>query len=151
MTTTGGEEIYRKAMRTSVAAAALRPALEKIGKILRSASEQTFKSQGRRGGGSWKNLKPASVRRKMREGQDPRIMFATGALFRSMTTRRSSRNIELIEGAKITVGSSLPYSEVQNRERDLIKLTRTDVKQINKTIGDHLVGHWRGRRRKGLI
>jgi phage gpG-like protein len=125
-------------------AADVGPALESsVADLLRNIAGATFDSQGRRGGGSWARLKPATLRRKARMGQDPRIEHATGALRNSLTKDAvidTTRN-------SLSFGSNLPYAHAQSAgdpshnlpARPLIKLTPYDRRRISGILLDYIV------------
>lgn len=142
----GLEDVYRKIIRTAVAPSLARSAMDQVATELMRIIEQTFLSQGRRGGGSWRFLQPETVRRKIRMGQDPRILFATHALFNSLTNRGDPRQKLRVSNTEVLLGSKLPYARKQQEARPMIKLTRSDKLRIDKIIADHVMGHWRGRR-----
>jgi|SRR5215472_650814 len=95
----------------------LRPAMEIIGVELTDIAKETFLSQGRRGGGSWKALSYKRQHEKEREGIDPRILFGeTHRLFVSVTEPGSSENVLQVKGSgnewQVILGTKVPYAKV---------------------------------------
>jgi hypothetical protein len=142
----GFDNVYSKIIRTAVAPTQAKSAMDQVATELMRIIEQTFLSQGRRGGGSWRFLQPETLRRKIRLGQDPRILFATHALFNSLTHRRDPMQDLRISNTEVRLGTKLSYARVQHATRPIVKLTKSDRRRMDKIIADHVVGHWRGRK-----
>lgn len=60
-----------------------RPVFEAIARDLTVDERRRFDTQGF---GQWPKLDPATIRRKLRKHQDPRILHATGTLERALTS-----------------------------------------------------------------
>lgn len=72
-----GGTIQRQAVKQASStrrAINFRPVMEEIALDMMRITDQNFQTQGRRGGGSWKKLKPDTVRRK----GNSRILFSSG-------------------------------------------------------------------------
>jgi hypothetical protein len=118
------------------------PALEAIKELLFEIEEATFRGQGRRGGGSWKQLTDAWLTRKLRNGLDPRINIATGALLASVTEEGAEGQIIEIDRTTLIFGSSLPQAGPSQKYRPFIKLLPNDVARMRVIIREHLVAGW---------
>jgi phage gpG-like protein len=93
----------------------MKPALELVARDLMEVIDINFGSQGRRGGGSWKQLDPQTIQRKVREGELPLILIATSALRDSMTLYRDPNMDLRVTRDSISLSSRLIYADVQNR------------------------------------
>lgn len=84
------------------------PALEEISVEMMLAEEALFRSQGRRGGGSWKRLKESTVKRK----GNNKILMGTPdeALFKSLTERDAPYQILNITPTSIEFGTDRPWA-----------------------------------------
>lgn len=92
----------------------MKPALELVADDLMEVIDINFASQGHRGGGSWKQLKKATMEQKVREGELPLILIATSALRDSMTLKRDPYMDLRITRDSIHLSSRLEYANVQN-------------------------------------
>lgn len=107
----GDQLLRRKLLRGAEAAENMKPALWEVREDLFRIIRTNFESQGRRGGGSWKQLDPKTAAAKERRGQDPRILFGTHKLFNSLT-RRGDRNMRsAVTKDRFYLRSTLPYVE----------------------------------------
>lgn len=114
----------------------------------------TFTGQGRRFGGSWHALDPATVRNKAREGEDPRILIASKRLMHSYTHRGHPDQRLTIFPDGITLDSSVPYAEVHQignddvPQRKFIDFAPQDHQRWARMIRDDLMAAYRagGRR-----
>jgi hypothetical protein len=80
-----GEDIVRRRfLRFSRAVSDASGAFGEVAGILSESTKENFDSRGVSGGSRWQDLKPATVARKARLGQDPRILRATGRLYASL-------------------------------------------------------------------
>jgi phage gpG-like protein len=93
----------------------MKPALELVARDLMEVIDINFGSQGRRGGGSWKQLNPETLARKVREGELPLILIATSALRDSMTLYRDPNMDLRVTRDFIELSSRLDYANVQDR------------------------------------
>lgn len=112
---------------------------------LRRIAGATMDSQGRRGGGSWAFLKPATIRRKARMGLDPRIERATGLLYESLTRAGHPDQIAEVSRSGAALGSALPYARPQSKgtrtlpARPLVKVNEYDKNRIGQMILEYIV------------
>jgi phage gpG-like protein len=124
-----------------------KPALELVADDLLHAIEMNFEGQGRRGGGSWKQLSPSWAARKNELDLDPRILHATEALRDSMTVRGDPAMDLRITNRSITLDSRLPYARVQDEGGGKSKLparpyadfTEGDVNRWSRIIEEYLI------------
>jgi phage gpG-like protein len=119
------------------------PVMETIAEMMMGYIERTFESEGRRGGGSWKNDSAEWAARKARQGLDPRIGHATLALRRSMTIRGDANQDLRVSHNMVSLSSYLPYAGTQQVHRPFVKFTFNDRVQIRNTIRDYLVEAFR--------
>jgi len=91
---------------------------------------QMFKSQGRRGGGSWRFLQPETIAAKVRKGESPMINIATGALLTSVSEGsgfdKPEYAIREVTPAMLRFGSSAPGAAESQRERPFLRFTHFD-------------------------
>lgn len=136
--------LRRQLRRGMEVAGNMRPALSIIADEMMDSIRATFESQGRRGGGSWKALDPATVKRKAAAGLDPRILIATGELMDSMTVRGDPNQILRIGRAHVELSSRLadaPVHQYGNEHvpaRPFIKITTGDRKRWVNVVRDQL-------------
>lgn len=107
----GWQAVRRQLLRGADAAGNMKPALWEVREDMFRVIRATFTGQGRRGGGSWKALDPATAARKARLGLDPRILFARGRLYDSFTRRGSRFMRSHVTNEEIFLDSTLPYAD----------------------------------------
>lgn len=149
----GTQLLRRQLLRGADAAGNMRPVLWRIREDMFRIIKINFESQGRRGGGSWKLLDPATQKAKEDAGLDPRILIARGRLMNSMT-RRGDRNMRSsVTKGQIRIESTLPYAGVQNfgsldedhiPARPFIRFLPTDKLRWMKMCESHLMAAMRG-------
>lgn len=113
---------------------------------------ETFRSQGRRGGGSWKKLKPDTVYQKLSRGLDVRILHATHELRDSLVQRKHPQHVEKITGTQLRFGTDVRYAGVHQKgaprakvpARPFFKLTPGDKKRHAKIVTGQLIKDWDG-------
>lgn len=108
----------------------------KVRTVFRKAEERRFNSQG---DGSWPPLAQATREAKARNGQDPRMLRATGALFRSLTSPRAAGQIDERRPDEFRFGTKLPYAQFHDTgrgvpKRKLIDLTVKERREIDDAI-----------------
>lgn len=121
----------------------LLPVLVRISEDMMRIEKIVFDSQGRRGGGQWKPLKPETIKRK---GSN-RILHRTGALEASLTEPGATNQILKFGPRSVEFGTSDPIAVYHDQgayaagvpRRPLIKLVPGDVKRWNKMISDYLI------------
>jgi phage gpG-like protein len=139
----GVKQVSTKFTRLGQAAADAAPAMESVAQLIFSIEKTVFNSQGRRGGGSWKQDSPDWLARKIRNGQDPRINHMTLALRRSVTEPGAPGQVLEVSPASLVVGSSLPQAAPSQRNRPFIKFTVADRTAMRGVIREHLMAAWR--------
>ena len=138
----GIEQASRRFNRMGAAAIDLAPVWEEILQYFFYIEDATFQSQGRRGGGSWAQDSDEWLARKAREGLDPRINFATWALYDSMTLEGAPGQVVEITPDALRFGSDLPQAGPSQRYRAFIKLTVEDRQVMAKLIGEYFLLAW---------
>lgn len=83
------------------------PALAQIADDFREMMARQFASQGSAEGTPWAPLAPSTLRRRR---TSPSILYATGALLRSLTEPGAAGHVEELEDQSLTLGSGLPYA-----------------------------------------
>jgi phage gpG-like protein len=124
------------------------PGFDMVADLMLRASDKTFSSQGRHGGGSWKPLTGKWLRRKASKGWDTRILHKNGNLRDSVTKRGADGQILDIGPNSINFGSDLPYAARhqfgyrQTPKRPFVKMTPLDIIKIRNILRDHMMQEW---------
>jgi len=139
----GIKEAITRFERMGVAAFAAEPAMEAILRRLMRIIGQTFESEGRRGGGSWKQDTEEWLLRKQRDNLDPRIGHATLALRNSVSVWGAEHQIRDVGPQHAKLGSNLEYADTSQRHRPFIKLTKADKAEMRVIVRDYLITAWR--------
>lgn len=118
----------------------LLPVMTRIAEDMMRVEEAVFSSQGRRGGGSWKPLKPETVKRK----GSSQILVDTGQLKASLTEPGANFQILNISGSTIEFGTSDPVAVFHDEgrgqaRRPLFKLVPGDENRWASMITEHLM------------
>lgn len=110
----------------------------------------TFSSQGRRYGGSWQALDKDTVKEKRAAGEDPRILIATGKLYRAYSVRGARHQVLHITRSGITLGSTLGYAGVHQYgtddvpQRQFVNFYPQDKARWARMMEDSFDKAWRG-------
>lgn len=128
--------------RLGAAAINLAPAWEEMLQFFFYIEDATFLSQGRRGGGQWAEDSEDWLARKARDGLDPRINFATWALYDAMTESGAPGQIVEIMPNALKFGTDLPEAGPSQKYRTFIKPTESDRRTMAHIIKDHFVRAW---------
>jgi hypothetical protein len=140
----GDRVIERKLRHVAATRANMRLILRgPVADVIFEIEAQIFQGQGRRGGGSWKQLTPAWLNRKIENGLDPRIGHATLALRRAFTVREAEHQRLVATSQSLTISSSLPQAVPQQRERPFVDFSRLDRIEIAAVIKHQLNEAWR--------
>lgn len=107
----GAQAVRRQLLRGAERAGNMRPALVEVRLDMFRVIRETFLSQGRRYGGSWKGLRPETIERKVNQGLDPRILIARRRLMDSFTKRSSRYMHSKVTNDRITLESTLVYAD----------------------------------------
>lgn len=97
-----------------------------IHKEFLALEEHQFESQGELSGG-WKPLADSTVRAKERAGLDPRIMFATERLYKSLTHQGSEDMVYEATADQLLMGSTVPYGVYHQSRQPRQRLPRRPV------------------------
>lgn len=112
----GVRRIQADLLRTGERAEHAGPAFEAIGDLIMDIEEEQFDTQGARTGRRWAAIKPETIARKLRRGEDPRILHATLRLRESLTNASHPDQIFHVVNNALIFGSSVFYGEIhQNR------------------------------------
>lgn len=117
--------------------------LSLISKDMMRVEGQVFKSQGRRGGGSWKNLKPETIKRK----KNAIKLIETGDLMHSLSIPDAKHQILIVGTQRIDFGTDKPGAEThqfgskrQNiPARPYLRFTEYDLTRWKNYIITHLL------------
>lgn len=138
----GLEQAIVRHERMAAAAVDATPAMASVAALMMGFIERTFHSGGRRGGGSWAQITDEWLTRKVRNGLDPRIGYATHALVESLTVLGAAGQELEITPQSVRLASHLPYAATQQRHRPFVKFTPTDHLRIRDTVRNHLIAAW---------
>lgn len=145
-----GEELFQHRLR-NLKAEVYNPkvALNEIADDMLRVIGATFSSQGRRYGGSWHALDKDTVKEKRAAGEDPRILIATGKLYKAYSVRGAPRQVLRITRSGITLGSTLPYAGVHQYgtddvpQRQFVNFFPQDKARWAKMMEDSFDRAWR--------
>lgn len=121
----------------------MKPATETIATLMMKFVENTFQSEGRRGGGSWAQDSVDWLTRKAREGLDPRIGHATLNLRNAMSQRGDPHQVLEVTNDRVSLGTDLPYEHTAQLHRPFVKFTPYDRRAMRKVVRDYLIDAWR--------
>lgn len=113
----GEPVLRRRLLRMADRMTDAREAFRQVVRILERATRRNFSSRGAYGGSPWPALKPATIARKRRLGQDVRILRATGRLFESLVDSSSSDHVESIGREVLRWGSNVAYGVYHQSRR----------------------------------
>jgi phage gpG-like protein len=119
----------------------VRPAFQDVRAVVRESNEARF---GSKGGGSWPPLKESTKATKARRKQDPRVLRASGALFKSLTATRAKGQVNRKKPDVFRIGTSLYYARFHDLgeggvpKRKLMDLTDSDMRAINTKLEDFI-------------
>lgn len=119
----------------------LLPIMEEIGADMIEATAKFWQSGGRRGGGSWKKLKPDTIKRK----GNAQILVETGRLKASLTEpgapyqilNASAYTVEF--GTEEETGAWHHHGAGNLPVRRILQFTQFDTRRWNKKIADFLM------------
>lgn len=147
----GDKQAALKFKRGAKAAANMTPALELITDDMFRVIGATFTGQGRRFGGSWTHLDPATLQRKAAKGQDSRILIATRDLMNAMSVRGAAHQHLVVTPHAIELDTDLDYAGPQQYgvaghlpARPFIDFYPADRARWAQTCLDYLMGAMAG-------
>jgi phage gpG-like protein len=121
----GDKQLDREILRVERNGQDMSPAFRAIADVFLAANKAQFDTQGSAGSGGWKPLAESTKTYKLAAGLDPRIMHATLALRRSLTTPGDPNQIRRISSDEMVLGTAVksakgfPYPAVhQHGSRD---------------------------------
>jgi hypothetical protein len=123
----------------------MRPLDSAVRAIYFRAEADRFEGRGVK----WPPLADSTVERKAREGLDPRILRATGALYASLTRQTSDSVDTPIKDLGFRYGTSLYYGRFADKgtpksdqshepKRKLLGFTRSQREEINQLIAGYI-------------
>lgn len=120
--------------------------------VLEVERESTQRRFERRGPG-WPPLAASTVERKAQQSLDPRILRATGELYKSLTEPSLRSEANRATPRALGYGTTVPYAGYAHRgtrdepQRKLIDLAAGDMRKIVSIIGGYIAtGRRKGRR-----
>ena len=146
-----GETIVsRRLLRFSGDLAMPVAAMEVAAEILREEVKEQFGSQGRHASGGWPGLADSTKAFKERRNLDPRILFATRTLYKTLTDKygigaaldgHTYRHIEEIgpSGDSLRFGSTAPYGVYHQSTRPRTKIPYRPPIALNELAKRRLV------------
>lgn len=138
----GIKVVSTKFTRMGQKAADARPVWPLVAQVLRNAMGKNFTSQGRRGGGSWRQDSEDWLLRKARAGLDPRIGFATGALYAAVSDEKSQDSHLITTRTTMDLEIDLPYAARFDADRPFTKTTVGDRAEMRMIIRNHILSAW---------
>lgn len=130
------------------------PVMDEIALDMIRVEGMIFKSNGRRGGGAWRNLKPDTIRKKgttqiLRTAGARQGYSSPGndALFRSLTVLGAPGQILEITRRRVEFGTSVESASVHQRgapsvgipARPILRFLPSDIARWNRMIAEHLL------------
>jgi phage gpG-like protein len=120
----------------------VQPAFFRIVEDMFDIERKIFSSQGRRGGGAWKKLKPDTIRRKGHS----LILQKTGTLEHSLTVPGAPYQILNVTDSEIEFGSDMEIAAIHSAgapsrgipSRPVVKFTLGDFERWNKMLLNHI-------------
>jgi hypothetical protein len=118
------------------------PALREIRKSFYAMERQQFATEGQ---GDWRPDTPATLARKARQGQDPRIMRGKGELYRALALGQGKDAINELSSDELRLGTSLVQGRVaqrspdQRRRRRVLVVTKRRRAKWLRVIRDHVL------------
>jgi len=136
----GVDRAVRDMTGVSKRAADIKKASFKVRTIYRQSEEKRFQSRGR---GTWPPLKESTKESKARHNYDPRVMRATNALHRALTSPRARGQIDERDTDEFRFGTDIPYARYHDTgqgvpQRKLIELTPAERQDISDALGDFI-------------
>ena len=121
----------------------LKPVLDLVADDMMRIEGEVFMSQGRRGGGSWKQLAPSTARQK----GNTTILYDTGDLFRSLTRKKAKYQILEYDEAGVELGTRRPWAYVHQfgdrrghvPKREFIRVTDYDTARWSQWLMEYLM------------
>ncbi len=112
----------------AAAARDLRPAMDLIGEMLMTATDQRFVTETDPDGGAWTPLAPATVKRKAKAGHEGMLQWS-GRLRGSITRQ--------VESDSVTVGTNVAYAAAQQFGADITRRaqSRRVLRRFVETAG----------------
>lgn len=116
----------------------VRPPADRIRDLYMRSNARRFSSS------PWHPLAASTSARKARQGLDPRIERATGALHRALTSAHAPGQVDERKPDELRFGSDLPYAHFQegtSRQpvREIVKLTAGERRAVTRVISDWVV------------
>lgn len=117
------------------------PALREIRKSFYAAERSQFATEGQ---GDWRPDTPRTLARKAKRGQDPRVMRASGALYRALALGQGEGAINKLTADELTLGTSLVQGRVAqrssgSRRRRVLVVTKRRRAKWLRIIRDHVM------------
>lgn len=132
LTTTGTQNSAAVLNSIGGRGADARPAWPSIFKLMQADTSERFAHGGE---GDWQRLAKETVESKARKRQDPRIMRASGALFKSLTADKGRGALRRKSRYQLTYGTSVFYARFHQTgkgvpKRELITVDAALARQI---------------------
>jgi phage gpG-like protein len=145
ITVTGDEEGARRLMAIGERNQDMAPIFGVLSDDWDHIVAEQFETQGTRGGRRWHSLSDSWKAYKARHDLDPRIMFATHHLIKSLTVRNAPDSVRRITHDQLLRGTSVEYAEVHHTgggrmpQRRLYVFTNRDRAAWEIVIQDYII------------
>ena len=123
-----------------------RVVMERIVADMMEVEARIISSQGRRGGGSWRRLKPDTVKKKgtteilrTRGAKAGYSKFPADSLFRSLTEPGAEYQVLGISRNRIVFGTDHPFAEVIGANRPFMRFMNTDADRWKGMLAEYLM------------
>lgn len=136
------ETVAARLTANGAAANEMLPVMARIAQNMYEIEAILFRSGGRRGGGSWKRLKPDTIRRK---GGDTRILIRTGEMRDSLSEPGHSQNILSLTNNSVLFGTENIFATYHTfgagglPRRPVMKFAPYDHVRWNRWIAEFLM------------
>lgn len=118
----------------------LRPAFDRVRLLFAEAEQQRFETRGL---GHWAPILPSTQLRKLEKGQDPRVLRATGSLFRSLTQPSAGGSVFETSRYEVTLGTSVEHAKYHQggrgrEDRPVILVTERMRREFVEALQQHV-------------
>lgn len=141
----GEVELSRQLLRFTQVAEDMSPAFKAIHHDFLDVERQQFEGQGVGPSGKWAPLADSTAAAKARAGLDPRILFSTESLFKSLTEEDDENHVYRVTGDTMTIGSKVPYGVYHQSRAPRSRLPRrppVDLQESTKKKWVKFIQSW---------
>jgi phage gpG-like protein len=141
----GDTQVQRTFLRWQERVLDARPLWNQMRKDLNLIERVQFLTEGSHGSGGWAPLKPATIAGKKARGEEPWILRATEALFKSLTEEGADGAVFEPEREFMVFGTSIPYATFHMTgtrnmpARKPVQLTEIERTELTKMVQRFIV------------